>query len=274
MITTNEDRMKYIILTVIIATLANEVTFSQTLRPDDSLSTGIKYKVILFDEEEIIGALISQNNETISIKSDDILMTIERNNIFSITKDISPSHYKYLATLNTGTIPNSSQYGSYRSNFIINARFSYFYSEKKNIGLDISFIPFKEESYEYAYDYGNGAMETYTDIIANAQLGTFDKNNTVDVYLNLGAGIHIFHRSSYNYTYYSFYDSGYYSYYNKPYTRLYPVLQIGGGLIIKPAYNIGINIEFDMQAYGFGYIFFPAEANFPIKAGISYYFMK
>ncbi len=266
--------MKYIILTVLIATLANEVTLSQTLRPDDSLSTGIKYKVILFDEKEIIGALISQNDETISIKSDDILMTIERNNILSISKDISSSRYKYLATLNSGTIPNSSEYGSYRSNYIINARFSYFFSEKRNIGLDISFIPFKEESYDYAYDYDDGAKETYTDIIANAQIGTFDKKNIVDVYLNLGAGIHIFHRSSYNYTYYSFYDSSYYSYYNKPYTRLYPVLQIGGGLIIKPAYNFGINLEVDMQAYGFGYIFFPSEANFPVKAGISYYFTE
>ncbi len=266
--------MKHIIFTVIIVSLAIEVSFSQTLKPTDSLKAGIKYKVTLFDEKEIIGALISQNDETISIKSDDILMTIERDNIFSISKDISSSKYKYLATLNSGTIPNSSEYGSYSSNYIINARFSYFYSEKRNIGLDISYVPFKEDSYDYAYDFEDGAKETYTDIIANAQIGTFDTKNTVDIYLNLGAGIHIFHRSSYNYAYYSFYDSGYYSYYNRAYTRLYPVLQIGAGMIIKPSYNIGINIEVDMQAYGFGYVFFPSEANFPIKAGISYYFMK
>jgi hypothetical protein len=250
------------------------VLYSQSLNPSDSLIMGIKYKVTLFDEKEIIGTLVSQNEKTLSISSGNILMTIERDNIYSLTTDISPSGYKFLATLNSGTVPNSSEYGSYRSNYIINARFSYFYSEKRNIGLDLSFTPFKEDSYDYAYDYDDGAKETYTDIIANAQIGTFDKKNTVDIYLNLGAGIHIFHRSSYNYTYYSFYDSSNYSYYNRAYTRLYPVLQIGGGLIIKPSYNIGINIEVDMQAYGFGYFFIPVEASFPIKAGLSYYFMK
>ena len=266
--------MKYIITAVLIIYFSPEFIFSQSLKPTDTLTSGIKYKVTLFDEKEIIGTLISQDEINITFKSENILMTVERNNILSISKDISPSGYKFLATLNSGTIPNSSEYGSYRSNFIINARYSYFYSEYKNIGIDLSFTPFNEDSYEYAYDFDDGAKETYTDIIANAQIGTFDKKNTVDIYLNLGAGIHIFHRSSYNYTYYSYYDSSYYSYYNKAYTRLYPVLQIGGGLIIKPVYNLGINIEVDMQAYGFGYIFFPSEANFPVKAGISYYFMK
>ncbi len=267
--------MKYIIVIFIFNFIIPVILFSQTLSPSDLLFTGNKYKPTLFDEMEITGTLVSQDEKTITIKSDNILMTIERNNIFSITGDISSSRYKYLATLNSGTVPNSSEYGSYRSNFIINARFSYFYSEYRNIGIDLSFTSFKGADYEYAYGvYNEGAKESNTDIIANAQIGTFDKKNIIDVYLNLGVGIHIFHRNSYNYTYYSFYDSGYYSFYNRSYTRLYPVLQIGGGIIIKPAYNLGINIEADIQTYGFGYLFYPFEAYFPVKAGISYYFFK
>jgi len=267
--------MKYIIVIFILNSLIPVILFSQTLSPSDLLLKGNKYKLTLFDEKEITGTLVSQDDKTVTIKSGNILMTIERNNIFSITSDISPTRYKYLATLNSGTVPNSSEYGSYRSNFIINARFSYFYSEYKNIGIDLSYTSFKGSGYEYAYAIDNeGAKESYTDIIANAQIGTFEKENIVDAYLNLGAGIHIFHRNAYNYTYYSFYDSSYYSYYNRSYTRLYPVLQIGGGLIIKPSYNIGINVEVDMQAYGFGFFLIPYEANFPVKAGISYYFMK
>jgi len=267
--------MKYIIVIIILNSLFPVILFSQSLNPSDLLLKGNKYKLTLFDEKEITGTLVSQDEKTVTIKSENILMTIERSNIFSITNDISPSRYKYLAALNSGTVPNSREYGSYRSNFIINARFSYFYSEYKNIGIDLSYTSFKGAGYEYNYGNENeGAKESYTDIIANAQIGTFDKKNIVDVYLNLGLGIHIFHRSGYNYTYYSFYDSNYYSYYNRSYTRLYPVFQIGGGLIIKPAYNIGLNVEVDMQAYGFGYIFYPFEAYFPVKAGISYYFMK
>ena len=267
--------MKYIIVIFILNSLIPVILFSQTLSPSDLLLKGNKYKLTLFDEKEITGTLVSQDEKTITIKSENILMTIERNNIFSITSDISPSGYKFLATLNGGTVPNSSDYGGYRSNFIINARFSYFYSEYKNIGIDLSFTSFKSAGYEYANGVNNeGAKESNTDIIANAQIGTFEKINIVDLYLNLGVGIHIFHRNSYNYTYYSFYDSGYYSYYNRSYTRLYPVLQIGGGIIIKPAYNLGINIEADIQAYGIGYLFYPIEAYFPVKAGFSYYFMK
>jgi len=267
--------MKYIILIITLNALISDILFSQTLNPSDNLLTAKQYKLTLFDEKEITGTLVSQDEKTVTIKSGDILMIIERNNIFSITNDISPSRYKYLATLNSGTVPNSNEYGNYRSNFILNARFSYFYSEYKNIGIDLTYTSFKGAGYEYAYGIQNeGAKESYTDIIANAQIGTFEKENIVDVYLNLGVGIHIFHRSAYNYTYYSYYDSSYYSYYNKSYTRLYPVLQIGGGLIIKPAYNLGINIEADIQSYGFGYFLIPYEANFPLKAGISYYFMK
>lgn len=267
--------MKLLIFIIFLIGPKTDISYSQLINPDDSLINRSTYKFTLFDEKEITGTLVSQDEKTVTIKSGNILMIIERNNIFSITNDISPTRFKYLATLNSGTVPNSSEYGSYRSNFIINARFSYFYSEYKNIGIDLSFTTFKGAGYEYAYAIDNeGAKESYTDIIANAQIGTFEKENIVDAYLNLGVGIHIFHRSAYNYTYYSFYDSSYYSYYNRSYTRLYPVLQIGGGLIIKPSYNIGINLEVDMQAYGFGFLFLPYEANFPLKAGISYYFMK
>ncbi len=193
---------------------------------------------------------------------------------YSLQEDRSLPGYKFIATLNTGTIPNSNQFGSYSPNFILNARFSYFFSEMINIGLDVSYTPFKEESYEYAYDPDDKAKETFTDLIINSQYGTFDRNNVVDFYLNVGTGMHIFYRSSYKEEHYSINDTLLYSYYNKSYIRLYPLLQIGAGLIIKPSYNIGINLEADMQAYGFGFIFFPAEANFPLKAGISYFFMK
>lgn len=197
-----------------------------------------------------------------------------KNSKFSLV-NVSPlPEYKYLATLNSGTIPNSNQNGSYSPNFILNARFSYFFIEKINIGMEISYTPFKEDSYDYSYDFDDGAKETFTDIIINSQYGTFDRNNVVDFYINAGTGMHIFYRSSYKEEHYSVNDSLLYTYYINSYTRFYPLLQIGAGLIIKPSHNFGINIEADMQAYGFGFIFFPAEANFPLKAGISYFFMK
>ncbi|MDQ3020285.1 MAG: hypothetical protein M3R36_06915 [Bacteroidota bacterium] len=264
--------MKFFMVVIALIALP-QISFTQTF---DSVIIGKKYKIILFDEKEIIGTIVSHDEKVISVKADKILMTIEKNNIFSISKDISPSSYKFLPTLSGGTVFNSN-YNKYNgsgfaSNFNIAGRFSYFYSEKKNLGLEISYTSFKNPSYKNGTSYSDGKRSNI-DFIINAQFGTFDKINVVDVYLNLGAGMHIEHENSSTNTYLT-YDSIFYTYHTPSVTRSYPLLRVGGGLIIKPSKNIGINIEFDIDAYGLGYFIFPAAASFPLRAGFSYYFMK
>ncbi|MBK8552394.1 MAG: hypothetical protein IPL53_15530 [Ignavibacteria bacterium] len=163
--------------------------------------------------------------------------------------DISPSKYKYLATLNGGYVANNYYIG-YNSNFIINARFSYFYSEKKSLGADFTYTSFAydDDIENYGADFAGG-KQSYFDLLLNAQIGTFEKSNDVDAYVNVGAGVHVSSRTSSVSTYYSFNDTNSFSYTNPSSTRFYAAMQIGGGLIIKPIYNIGINLEADMVVY-------------------------
>ena len=246
---------------------------------NDSLVIGKKYRIILFDEKEIIGTHVSEDENTISMKADNILMTIEKNNIFSISKDISSSKYKFLINLFGEFVPKS-QYGysfGYTSRPVlgIDLRASYFYSEKKNVGIEFAYFPFsKSNSQSSGTTVFTGGETNSFDIILNGQFGTFDKSEIVDIYLNLGAGIHSVHRNSSATTYYDPYLLKYYSYSTPSETNTYPVLQLGAGIIIKPVKNIGINLEIDLNAYGFGIFIFPAAAYVPIKAGVSYYFMK
>lgn len=273
--------MNYLILIVLLNSLIPGMSFSQSLDPLDSLVTGSKYKITLFSEKDITGEIVSQNEKTLTVKSENILMTIDRDNILRITKDISPSKFKFIATLNAGIVSGSNYYeysSDHKSSFVINGRFSYFYSDKRNVGVDLSYSMLNDNGSDYGYEYHygyEGVKQTNTDILLNWQAGTFDKNNLADIYLNLGAGVHIYHRSSYTYTYsYAYnYDTTHYSQSYGSLTNLYPMIQIGGGLIIKPFNNLGINLEIDMQFYDFLFII-PGAVSFPIKAGISYYFFK
>ena len=146
--------MKYLLL-MILAFVYSEKSYSQT---PDSLVSGKKYKITLFDEKEIMGMLVAQNDSTVTLKDDNVTVTVYRNDILKISKDTSPSKYKLIATLNSGSVLNG-YYNSFNSNFIIEGRFSYFYSEKKNIGFEITYVSFKKNEYDYlAYGgYGYGA---------------------------------------------------------------------------------------------------------------------
>lgn len=249
----------------------------------DSIETGKEYKVTLFSGKEIIGTVVSQDTKSISIKENNIVMTIKRNNILRISTDIKISKYKFLATLNTGFIPNNFN-GDYGKNFIINGRFSYFISENINAGVDISYTSFENNDL-YLLDFNGissgrkGGNSYYFDFLANAQIGTFDKNSFIDLYVNLGLGFLINHRNSSGFIYYPIYDTNYfeYNYYrqsNSSYTDFYALFQVGCGMIMKPSDNFGINMEFDIKAYGFEYFIYPSQVYFPLKVGISYYFMK
>ncbi|HMQ68698.1 MAG TPA: hypothetical protein PKA90_07035 [Ignavibacteria bacterium] len=232
---------------------------------------GKAYKIYLFSEKEYTGVLISQNEKEITIKSGNKSITIEMDNIFEISTDISPSDYKFLATLNIGTLAGNPNQGN-SSNFLLNGRFSYFYADKRNIGGDLSVIFLKKANYNGYTGIETYQYQTYVDLLANAQIGTFNVRNTIEVYLNLGFGIHSQFINPFTSTYYSYNDSGYiYSSTPSSFT-VYPLFQVGGGFIVKPSKNIGINFEMDLKFYSFDYVIIPTEGYVPFKLGVSYFF--
>lgn len=181
---------------MLIGIVNTGISYSQTI---DSLTPGKKYKIILFSEKEIIGTMISHDQNSISIRSDNIVMTIERNNIFSISKDLSASKYKFLINLFGAYIPKSENgyYFGQGSRSGIDIRASYFYSDKKNVGIEAAYFPSRKSSVEYTGTavYTGGEIRSF-EVIINGQFGTFDKNNIADFYLNLGVGVHTIYKNS------------------------------------------------------------------------------
>lgn len=258
-------------VTLFIFLLIQCRVYSQTDDLFNKLIIGKEYKVYLFSEKEITGVLISQTAKDITLKKGSNYITIEKENIFDISADTSPSQYKFLATLNAGTLAGYRKDGNY-SNFLINGRLQYFYSDNRNIGGDLSVIFLKQSDYSgdpnqtYSYRY-----ETYIDLLANAQLGTFNVKSVIEFYLNLGFGLHSQYLSPYTNSYYSYYDSTYY-YSNTPSSfTVYPMFQIGGGFIIKPWSNIGLNAEIDLKFYSFDYLIVPTEGYVPFNIGVTYF---
>jgi hypothetical protein len=286
----------HIIVCLILIAFLNipSIIFSQTgnsnhlLERVDSLEAGNKYTLTLFNEKQITGTFVTQDSKSITIKSDDIQMTIQRKNILRVSKYVPSGKLNFLATLNGGWIPNSYHHNFYSTgpNWILDGRFSYFFSEKKNIGVEFAFTSFDEPNRNISFNapppvegqHGKGPHgDGYNfDIMANGQIGTFDKNKTVDLYLNLGAGMHIQYRNSFPGNFYQFNDTNFFfnPHLRSSYTDFYPMIQIGGGIIIKPEQNFGINLECDLNAFGSGDFIFPSQTYIPIKAGISYYFIK
>ena len=273
-----KSRLKLILPTLIFFILLSN-SYSQTDDIFKNLKIGKSYKIYLFSEKEYIGVLVSQTEKEITIKSGNKSITIEKENIFEISTDTSPSEYKFLATLNISTLAGNPNSGN-SSNFLLNGRFSYFYSDKKNIGGDLSVI-FLKKAYSNGYYGYNGYIEnagnesyqnqTYVDLLANAQLGTFNVRNNIEVYLNLGFGIHTQYLSSYTSIYYSYIDTGLiYSTTPSSFT-VYPLFQIGGGFLVKPSKYLGINVEMDLKFYSFDYVIVPTEGYVPFKLGVSYF---
>ena len=270
-----------LIVTLLILFLMQSSSYSQKKDIFKDLKIGKAYKVFLFSEKEYIGILTSQTEKEITIKTGNKSVVIEKENIFEISADTTPSDYKFIATLNIGTLAGNPNYGN-SSNFLLNGRFSYFYDEKKNIGGDLSVI-FLKKAYNYAYydyngynvynDFETYQYQTYVDLLANAQLGTFNARNSIEVYLNLGFGIHSQILNSYTSSYYSYNDSGYiYSTTPSSFT-VYPLFQIGGGFIVKPSKRIGVNFEMDLKFYSFEYLIVPTEGYVPFKLGVSYFLL-
>lgn len=256
--------------------LITATSYSQKL---DTLITGIKYKIILFDETEIIGTVLSQDEKSVTLQTGTSKTIIEKDNIFEISKDVSPSKYKMIFSLGAGKSVKSGYDNSYyynggnlKSKLSLHGRFSYFLSDNKTIGLDFTYSSFRNEYSENTYSsMWGGDLKLYT-ILANFQIGAFEKKQPVNIYANLGAGLLISHRNESYSSYYNSYDSTYYlSTYPEQKTNEF-IIGLGGGLIVKPFRNVGIYLDAGYHIYSSnGFFIFFGGGYFTIRGGVSYF---
>lgn len=260
-------RLKIIFILTLISFLPN----ASRSQIEYSLIRGKTYKVTLINKQELTGNFVKQDSNSVSFNSENILMTIEKKNIYKISEDINGKGYRYLTSLLAG-----EAFYQYPGNFfMISANASYFFTGKNNIGIEFNYQTSNVEPQYYAQELINsGFKKNNYDIILNFQFGDFEKSNKIDFYFKTGAGVHIEHTSPGIMRHFYFYDSSFQTYNSPSYTKTYPLLQIGGGLIAKLSKNIGINAEIDINIISRNYYYFLTNGSvyLPFKAGLTYYF--
>lgn len=236
-----------------------------------SLIAGKTYKVTLKNQQEITGNFVKQDSNSLSFNSENILMSVKKKDISEIIEYTDDRDYKYLTSLLAG-----EAFYQYPGNFfMISANASYFFTGKNNIGIEFNYQTSYEEPQYYALEsFNSGFKKNNYDIILNFQAGNFEKSNKIDFYFKAGAGIHIEHTSTGKMRHFYFYDSTFHTYNSPSYTKTYPLLQIGGGLIAKLSGNLGINAEIDINVISRNYYYFLTDGSvyLPFKAGLTYYF--
>jgi hypothetical protein len=59
--------------------------------PSDSIITGKKYKIILFDDREVIGTVARQDSLMVYVKSADGFYQLKKEDIFMVSRELTPS---------------------------------------------------------------------------------------------------------------------------------------------------------------------------------------
>ncbi|MEO8512855.1 MAG: hypothetical protein ABI543_04805 [Ignavibacteria bacterium] len=257
--------------------------YSQDELVMDSIITGNKYKITMYNDKEVIGKVVKQDSVFVYMVTDAGTVRIKFEDIFSVSKSTVPRLMDAMFTLGGGILLQGGYYDGYNTantpGFSIQATGLYPFSENKAIRLDLSFGRFSRDRVIYAYYGPNGTTNSdkqnvdvysaYADII----FGNFNNDSKFSIYGLGGVGVMNTSERSYDYTYYNPYDSTNYNEHYPGYNFTYFSLALGGGLRFKLSKKIGAfaEVQYDLST-GEGFFLLFGRGYFPIRAGLTYSF--
>lgn len=279
----NKNNLSSILLAVLLSTAAFgfiQNIYSQEEILMDSIITGNRYRITMYNDNEVIGKVVKQDSVYIYMVSETGTSRIRFEDIFSVSKSTVPRLLKALFTLGGGVLLESG-YDNYGDNnkagYSIQLTGLFPFSENKAMRLDLSFGQFKRDRMMYSYYYDpNPSTYTYQDInlysaYVDFIFGDFNTRSDFSVYGLAGLGITHVSEGNYDYRDYNYNDTTYFirTVEGNNYTNF--SMTIGGGLRIKISNRIGVFTEaqYNLTTYG-GYFFFFGRGYFPIRAGITY----
>jgi hypothetical protein len=254
-------------------------SFAQEYSKLDSLKIGNRYKIILFDDTEIIGKIVSSDSVYIVISTAAATSRIKKDDIFNISTDLTPSKYKFTFSAGGGISLLSGGFfdDGYRktsSSFSVQLNSTFITSSTKGFRIDLGYSRFKrkiDDPYMVDYQGGDIGMMTFkTDFVA----GDLSPSSVVNAYALIGLGLHIIKEESYSYKYRYYDSSAYYTYTTPERSSTNVVFSIGGGLAFRFTKHLGVysEIQYNMITYGGWFFFYGVGAGyFPIRAGLTYY---
>lgn len=268
--------------TAFISALIFLTHFSQNLHSQniniDSLQSGRKYKIVLFDNREIIGTLKSSDSIYVNISDKDGIYRLRKDDIFYISKSLYPSKYNVIISVGgglsflTGDYNYNYYYSGQRStggyNLSLSADFPI--SDTKTIGFEAGYHNFKRGAYtDYNTTYDAAFMSFYTFKI-DFKIGNFETKNKFFYYAVFGIGMNHTKYSESNSVYYNYSDSTYSTQYMPSYSSTSAVLGLGGGFGYKFNRHFGIYTEIQYNLITSSPFLFWGSGYFPVKAGLVY----
>jgi len=247
----------------------------------DSLTTGSKYRITMYNEKEVIGKVIKQDTIYVYMATEEGSVRVRREDIFSVSKTTIPRLIKGLFTIGGGVFLQSGEYGGYNESnkpgYSLNLTAAYPFSENKAVRLDLSYSRLQREPYAYALSYypytpvfvkqNIDVYNVFVDIV----FGDFNTNTDFSIYGIAGLGIQHKVEGEYEYTDYNYYDSTYINRTYPSYSSTFFSMAIGGGLRFKINKRLGAFAEaqYNMSTYE-GFFWFFGRGYFPVRAGITY----
>lgn len=247
----------------------------------DSIITGNKYRLTLFNDKEVIGRVAKQDSIYVYVVTEQGTARVRYDDIFSISKSTIPRVMLAMLTLGGGIYLNGGMYDGYRNNenkpgFSSQITGLFPFNENKAIRVDLGFNRMKIMRNVYHHLYIGNSTSTKQNIdiynlYAQFIFGDFNTKTNFSVYGLAGVGILHINESQYTHTSYNYYDSTYYTnhYPGENYTNF--SLAIGGGLRFKLYKQLGAFAEtqYHINTYQ-GFFWFFGRGYFPIRAGITY----
>ncbi|MBE2218270.1 MAG: outer membrane beta-barrel protein [Ignavibacteria bacterium] len=247
----------------------------------DSLITGSKYRITMYNEKEVIGKVIKQDTIYVYMATEEGSVRVRREDIFSVSRSTVPRLIKAMFSLGGGVYLQSGGYNSYREadkpGYTFNLSAAYPFSENKAVRVDLSYSRLKREPYAYSllyypYDvvYAKQNIDIYS-VYVDFVFGDFNTNTDFSIYGIAGLGIQHTIEGEYEYSDYNYYDSTYINRTYPSYSSTFFSMAIGGGLRFKINNRIGAFAEaqYNMSTYGGLFLFF-GRGYFPIRAGVTY----
>ncbi len=281
MIKTN---LSSILLAVLFSLTAGFISniYSQDEPVLDSIITGNKYKITLYNDKEVIGRVAKQDSVFAYIVTETGTVRVRFEDIFSVSKNTVPKLMSAMFTLGGGILLQGGSFDDgYRDpktpGYSMQFTALYPFSENKAIRFDMSYGRMQRERYDYYYSYGSGIYSPQKqnvnlyNVYAEFLFGDFNTKSKFSVYGIAGVGIMYIKEEGYTYTNYNSYDSTYYSYTQPDYDYTNFSMALGGGLRFKINNHIGAFAEaqYNLTTYQ-GFFWFFGNGYFPIRAGITY----
>ena len=264
---------------VFLSLIFSAALFAQDESLTDSLVTGKRYTVTLYNEKEIIGKVVKQDSLYVFMVSESGTAKIKKEDIFTISKNAVPKLLKVLLTLGAGAVFQSG-YNDYSNrddkpgySFQLTALTPF--SENKAIRLELGFSSLKRERYYYQYYESYNETSEQTRKLYSAKVdflfGDFSTKSDFHMYGLAGTGVLFTRENDYSYTYYSSYDSTYRTDIYRGYNSSVFMFAVGGGIQVKIKNRIGLYLEAQYNVVSTeSYFLFFGNGYFPIRAGFTY----